>query len=194
MVINGKPGAKISVLLFVAAVFAFIGCTDNDEPARITGEEQVRRIAAAVFDAYGKNMFIPTSVAGHYMVPCSSKEVAHGLCGTFIDGKWNGKETFVKLEDDCGSVKVLPEPKAGVYAEVYFGLVPVPGIDVDDADIIFSLEVADSAYCKDENPFIPVLPDYSEWKCAGCGRVYVVSGKKSPSECAACHGKSFNKL
>lgn len=184
----------LSAASFAAAVLLFAGCSDGDEPAKVSGEEQVRHIAGAVFDTEGNNMFIPTADPDRFLVPCSSAEVARAVCGTFIDGEWNGKETTVKLEDNCGHVKVVPDPKPGVYAEVYFGLVPVPGLDVDDADIEFSLEVADSNYCEDENPFIAPLPVYSEWQCNGCGRTYIVAGSKSPAECAGCHGKSFRKL
>lgn len=184
-----------AIVAVAAGISAATGCSETDEPDTTSGEEQVRRIAGAVCDSRGNVIFTPTGTEGLYVVPCSDAATARELCMTFTDGKWDGSSSTVTLNDGWGSVHVNSEAGDGIFAEVTFTLVPLPSFDMDEVTINFGLQVTDSAYFDNGNPFIPVLPQYSEWRCSSCGRVFVVPGRNnSPEECSYCHGSGFVKL
>jgi hypothetical protein len=125
-------------LLMTAALSA---CSSDDD---ISGTEQVEQICNVVNSL---TCYVDESGNNVYYTPVSSSDEAKNLVGKIILGSWDGKSMNFTLNDDCGTVRVVPGAESGQYATVVFSFT---------GSTVVTLVVVSEEYINGENrKYIP---------------------------------------
>jgi hypothetical protein len=127
-------------MLVVMSIFmttTFCACSDDDDEP-ISGAEQLQQVKATVnsFTAYS------TDTEYTYCVAAKDSSEAKSICESIIGETWNGSTQTVTLNDNYGTIRVLPGTESGVFIKMVF--------DLKDTNAV-TLLIATEEYAKSEN-------------------------------------------
>lgn len=174
--------AMLTMLAFVcASLTLFTACEDNSkdiEPDVLSGEEMVARIQSMVLDENGEILYGESStIQGLYAAKTDNADETREWCEQLINDKWDGKDRKVTLPDNCGFVELktsdIPD---GVWCRVVFNVRGLPD---------FTLLLATSEYCDNENYKTPRPPAFKNPNCDQCGKKLTSSEYKA-GKCKGC--------
>jgi hypothetical protein len=108
----------ISSLLVMMSIFmmtaTFSSCGDDDEV--ISGAEQVARLEKVLED-YPLSVLDDDDYSLYYYVADDEAD-AMDICNDVLGQTWNGKATTVTLNDNCGTISIIPGTEDGYYAQI----------------------------------------------------------------------------
>jgi hypothetical protein len=94
----------------------FSSCGDDDEV--ISGAEQVANINKALEDCF---FYIDDDDdAELYYVVADDEAEAKEICSSITGQTWNGKTTVITLNDNYGTISIIPGTEDGYYAQVTY--------------------------------------------------------------------------
>jgi hypothetical protein len=130
----------ISYLLVLVSVFmttAFCACSDDDDEP-ISGAEQLQQVRNVVnsYRAYG------TDSEYTYCFAAKDSSEAKSICENIIGETWNGSTQTITLNDNYGTIKVVPRSESSIFVELIFDLKDIKA---------FTVLITTEEYAKSEN-------------------------------------------
>jgi hypothetical protein len=109
---------------------ALAACSDDDDDAALTGAEQVQQIITGIapYMAYYEDF----SGESFYLL-AESQEEAVSICNDVTGTQWNGKATTLSLNDNYGTISIIPGTSEGFFAQITYD---VKGLDVKTIKIV----------------------------------------------------------
>jgi hypothetical protein len=124
------------VIMSIFMTTAFCACSDDDEA--ISGADQLQRVKNVVnsYRAYG------TDSEHTYCFAAKDDSEAKSICENIIGETWNGSTQTITLNDNYGTIRILPGTESGVFIKMIF--------DLKDTNAV-TLLIATEEYAKSEN-------------------------------------------
>jgi hypothetical protein len=96
---------------------ALAACSDDDDDSALTGAEQVAQITTNLSsykpyyeDLTGRSMYLLAE----------SQEEAVSICNAVTGTQWNGKATTLSLNDNYGTISIIPGTSEGFFAQITY--------------------------------------------------------------------------
>jgi hypothetical protein len=122
------------VMLSVFMASTFCACSNDDDETTVSGEAQVLEIMNAV-DGQISNMLVYENEEDIYYIEAEKLDAAAAVAKTLTAQSWDGKATTIKLNDNCGTIKINQSNDETVYYDLFFSFSKTSFSEACSADI-----------------------------------------------------------
>jgi hypothetical protein len=126
------------IMMSIFMTTAISSCSDDDET--VSGETQASQILVKA-DSYIEDSYAGDNDYVYYIIADNSSE-AKTICQDIIGQSWDGTAQTITLNDNYGTIKLIPNSQEGVYVEI---VINIKGIDN------INLNICSQEYVESEN-------------------------------------------